>query len=207
MATAAPGCSSQSTSPTKSYDEPAKKSNGSAWDIDVTSLPKWTPKESALKELEDEVVFGGYAIRPPNGYMLSSHSDKLGPDVKLGTYGWSREGLTPAMWLDLTFRPEAEWKEGADVRIKGDLARVKTLSGGEARADVAQFGNVGGMVTVRAAFDATSKKGEKERKYKGYQCIARSGGTSIDILVIVSDSDDETTLEILEASMLTLRKR
>ena len=207
FATAAAGCHKQVSNSSETKGDLPKKSTGDGWESDVASLPKWTAKDSLLPELDEEVVFGGYAMHPPKGFQLSTHSDKFGPNAKLATYGWGKEELTPALWLDLMPRPSFEWDEGARVRIKGDLGRVKTLCGSEAQIGIIEFGNVNGLVTARASFDATSKVDGKERKYKGYQIIARDGMTSLDVFVIVSDADDEKTLQILEASMLTLRKR
>jgi hypothetical protein len=207
IAIAAAGCNKQDSKSSENKGDTPKKSSGNGWESDVGSLPKWTAKDSLLAELDEEVVFGGYAMRPPKRFQLSTHSDKFGPNAKLATYGWNKEELTPALWLDLMPRPAFEWDEGPTVRIKGDLGRVKTLCGSEAQIGAIEFGNVNGLVTARARFDATSKVDDKERKYKGYQIIARDGMTSLDVLVIVSDADDNKTLEILEASMLSLRKR
>jgi hypothetical protein len=206
IATAAAGCSAQVSNPSENKADPPKKASGEGWGTDAESLPKWTAKDSLLAELDEEVVFGGYAMRPPKGFQLSTHSDKLGPNAKLGTYGWKKEKLTPALWLDFMPRPSSEWDEGPTVRIKGDLARVKTICGSEAQLGPIEFGNVNALVTARARFDAATKVGDKETKYKGYQTIARDGKTSLDVFIIVSDADDDKTLQILEASMLTLRK-
>lgn len=207
IATIGSGCGGNTSGPAQTEGDSGQSSGAGGWDTNVASLPKWTPKKEMLEQLGDEVIFGSYALRPPKGYELSPSSDKLGADVKRGTFCWKKKERTPALWLDLMFRSQQEWNEGPAARIKGDLARVKTLCEGDAHPAAVEFGNVNGLGTARSHFDATGKTDDKERKYKGYQSITSDGMTSIDILVIVSDADDAKTLEILEASMLTLRKR
>jgi hypothetical protein len=197
------GCSGQGGG--SSTTTPAK----SEWDADIATLPKWTPKESALGRLDAEVALGNYSIRPPKGLKLSSGSDKPTPEPRNhGTYQWYGDGLSPALWVILEPRVPWEWDKGAAGLISTALHTPGLVFQCEPQPSAVEFGNVNGLVVARARFQGRGKSpGNKPVTIRGYQMIGRVGDSSLDLLALVSDADGDDTLDALEASLLTLRKR
>jgi hypothetical protein len=89
IATAATGCNKQVSNSSENKGDPPKKSSGNGWESDVGSLPKWTAKDSLLAELDEEVVFGGYAMRPPILFESAGYGLNLVPQMsQISTFVW-----------------------------------------------------------------------------------------------------------------------
>jgi hypothetical protein len=168
--------------------------------------PRPTPNPELLSQLNEEVQFSGYGVRPPKGYTLKQLPSPL-PSQKSSGIGWvgqpRMDGTSPSfMFLVMSIPPGERLPTGvsAFVEFLASIRKRRT----DWTTTPPEPCEIGGLRFLRAEW--RGKNMDSGMPMRGFLYVAFDGRTVIQLSSQDPEPYDHSSLPIAEAAVSTFRK-
>jgi len=173
-------------------------------DKPVAKPPVWTPDRSVHDRLAAPVRFGAYQIQPPKDYVAQSQPGPEGSTATAWVGAQRTDGTRPYVTVMLLAPPPGEagayTPDQVLIKLTDAIARRRT----NWKQTPTESGTVNGHVFVRTRWEGTDPA--TNRRMHGFNYVARSGTTFVQISSQDVEPYDRAALPLAEASALTFRK-